>query len=657
MSPPTLDTSGNKASKEYVRYQPLPGFLTLQLLVDRWIIGRSVPMSEMNATALAEAFMYMVSFLTPVPASSVTPLLRQYLALLPANVSARIAADAAAFIGPGESFAPQTVEFAPFPITAYTNNDFYTTVSGVFSFFFTLVFLFPVSRLIRGLVMEKETRIREGMRMMGLSDLALTGSWFTSYALLYVAIAVAIAIVTSRNIFTHTGGGFIFLFFTLYGFSTISYCYLVSVFFSKAKTASTLGVMLFLGGFFPYFAVSDPTYTFASKAGSSILSPTAFGLGLDILCLYENNGQGLTSANAGLLENNFTMQGVLGFLIFDIIWMALLGWYVDNVLPSWLREFGVPRPWYFPVTASYWREVFGCSKGAAPQSQVAPTATRRIVAPWKARAGGSSPSGIAHLVGHTERLHNGPRADDSFFERPDANLTAKEQHGEAIVITGLRKEFDTPDGTKVAVDDVDMKLYTDQITVMLGHNGAGKTTLISMLTGLIAPTDGAINVFGRDLATNLAEVRRDLGVCPQHDVLWPELTAAEHLRLYCAIKGVPSGSVEAEVTRAIAQVGLTEKTNVLAGQLSGGQKRKLSLAIAFIGEVTECFGGVCSVRTRWYAPTNAALLLPLSCRRLKDCGAGRAHVGHGPLLSSSGVGGAAEPAVGPSDAARVACDG
>ena len=122
-----------------------------------------------------------------------------------------------------------------------------------------------------------------------------------------------------------------------------------------------------------------------------------------------------------------------------------------------------------------------------------------------------------------------------------------------------------------------------QIYVLLGHNGAGKTTTISMLTGLITPTSGSMNIFGRDVSTQLSEVRSDLGVCPQHNVLWPELTVYEHLRIFADIKGVPIEKRHNEIMKAIADVGLTEKVNVQTERLSGGQKRKLSVCIALVG--------------------------------------------------------------------------
>lgn len=78
-------------------------------------------------------------------------------------------------------------------------------------------------------------------------------------------------------------------------------------------------------------------------------------------------------------------------------------------------------------------------------------------------------------------------------------------------------------------------MYNNQIFALLGHNGAGKTTTISMLTGMIEPTDGYISVFGE---TELQKIRETIGVCPQHDTLYEDLTVQEHLELFAAFKGL-----------------------------------------------------------------------------------------------------------------------
>lgn len=103
------------------------------------------------------------------------------------------------------------------------------------------------------------------------------------------------------------------------------------------------------------------------------------------------------------------------------------------------------------------------------------------------------------------------------------------------MVRGLVKEF----GPKKAVNGTDLTMYTGQIFALLGHNGAGKTTTISMLTGLLEPTAGTARVFGTDIFNNMEEVRKKLGVCPQHDVLFDFLSPEDHLRLFASFKGTP----------------------------------------------------------------------------------------------------------------------
>ena len=117
-----------------------------------------------------------------------------------------------------------------------------------------------------------------------------------------------------------------------------------------------------------------------------------------------------------------------------------------------------------------------------------------------------------------------------------------------------------------------------------GHNGAGKTTTISILTGLIEATSGQASVFGYDILNNMDEIRHFLGVCPQHDILFDQLTVKEHLILFATFKGVAKENIQEEVSQMIRNVGLDDKTNFKAKNLSGGQKRKLSVAIAYIGD-------------------------------------------------------------------------
>lgn len=107
-----------------------------------------------------------------------------------------------------------------------------------------------------------------------------------------------------------------------------------------------------------------------------------------------------------------------------------------------------------------------------------------------------------------------------------------ENSKKAIIIRSLNKIYNRD---LHAVNDLNLSIYSDQIFVLLGHNGAGKTTTISMLTGMIEPSSGLIEVMGE---TELSEIRSKIGVCPQHDTLYEELTVEEHIRLFSTFRGL-----------------------------------------------------------------------------------------------------------------------
>ena len=170
-----------------------------------------------------------------------------------------------------------------------------------------------------------------------------------------------------------------------------------------------------------------------------------------------------------------------------------------------------------------------------------------------------------------------------YIEEVSAVLKSQINNKTCVNIRNLYKQFETSDGIRVAVDQLSLQMFQGQITALLGHNGAGKTTTIAMLTGLLPADGGTAEIQGYDLNENMSEIRKKLGVCPQHNILFDDLTVVEHLRMFANFKGMPRTEVEGEVERMIQAVGLTEKRHAYSKSLSGGQKRKLSVAIAFIG--------------------------------------------------------------------------
>ncbi|XP_050886845.1 ABC transporter A family member 1 [Lathyrus oleraceus] len=163
-------------------------------------------------------------------------------------------------------------------------------------------------------------------------------------------------------------------------------------------------------------------------------------------------------------------------------------------------------------------------------------------------------------------------------------MKQQELDGRCIQIRNLHKVYDTKKGDCCAVNSLQLTLYENQILALLGHNGAGKSTTISMLVGLLPPTSGdALIFFGKNIVSDIDEIRKVLGVRPQHDILFPELTVREHLELFAILKGVEEDTLESVIINMVDEVGLADKINTVVRSLSGGMKRKLSLGIALVG--------------------------------------------------------------------------
>ena len=113
----------------------------------------------------------------------------------------------------------------------------------------------------------------------------------------------------------------------------------------------------------------------------------------------------------------------------------------------------------------------------------------------------------------------------SKIEPVSEELKAQEEDGKCLMIRNLRKVFTTTAEDRVAVECLNLNVYEGQVTVLLGHNGAGKSTTISMLTGLLNPSAGDATIQGKYLSSDLPTIRKSLGVCPQHDILFPGMYA------------------------------------------------------------------------------------------------------------------------------------
>lgn len=118
-----------------------------------------------------------------------------------------------------------------------------------------------------------------------------------------------------------------------------------------------------------------------------------------------------------------------------------------------------------------------------------------------------------------------------------------------LIINNLRKLYikQGHKGPYKAVKSFNLRVAAKQTFGLLGPNGAGKTTLINMLTGMINPDYGNAWIGGFDINSNISKAQLQMGVCPQFDLLWPQLTVEQHLRFYARLKGIPGNQLENKV--------------------------------------------------------------------------------------------------------------
>ncbi|RLN95673.1 hypothetical protein BBJ28_00006496 [Nothophytophthora sp. Chile5] len=434
------------------------------------------------------------------------------------------------------------------PTQAFHYERFFDKVNLVFPLGFVLSYLYMVSRVIAAFLGEKETRSRELMRILGAQDNELFAGWVLAYLPILVLGALLQTLGAHATLFPNSDALLLFVFFFTFATSCFGYGFLMSTMFSRTRAGSLGGMGVFFLMFLVSFSFDEDTSE-ATRNYASLLAPVSLSQGLSVLTQLESSQVGVTSQNVEELVHNFRFETAIWMQALDTLLHIVLGKYLEKVIP---QEFGVAEKWSFFLTKAYWSPAAG-RFGSADEK----AATTVDTAPAEVVTG---------------------------------DLKQQEADGRAVVLANLRKEFPVPGGRKVAVHGLNLKLYEGQITCLLGHNGAGKTTVMSMLTGMTPPSSGDAWIRGYSVVTDMQRIRQSLGYCPQHSVLYQELTVEEHLTFYGRLKGFADARALAqEVASKMREMELVAKRNTVARALSGGMQRKLSLAIAFLGDSSVVF--------------------------------------------------------------------
>ncbi|XP_036597535.1 ATP-binding cassette sub-family A member 3-like [Trichosurus vulpecula] len=444
-------------------------------------------------------------------------------------------------------FNSLTVIVKRFPFPRFVSDNFLEFLGQVLPLIILLIYSLNVLMIIRVIVQEKEKQLKEYLQMMGLSSWLFWGSYFITFICSFLITCALVTMfffikIFNEPILRNSDPSLVFTFLVCFAISSLFFSFMISTFFNKANMAVATGGCIYFITYLPYLFISS-RYNLMSlkqKLSACLLSNIAMTLGINLLVKFETKGDGVrwdSLMDSVSIEDDLSFGHVLQMMLCDSLCYALVAWYMESVFPG---EYGIPQSWYFFLKRSYW---YGYPR---------PLFRRHIDT--------------------EDKSHN------EYMEAEPIGLVA------GVQIKHLSKVFVVGNNIKEAVRDLTLNIYEGQITVLLGHNGAGKTTTLSMLTGLYPPTSGQAYINGFEITRDMVEIRKNLGLCPQHDLLFDYLTVAEHLYFFAMLKGFSKKKLKSEIDHMLSIFNLEEKRNSFSNSLSGGMKRKLSISIALVGD-------------------------------------------------------------------------
>ena len=451
----------------------------------------------------------------------------------------------------------------------YRDDSFGEFMGYMIGVILVMAYMSPLSLYVYRMVGDKETKIKESMKIMGLEE----GQYFLSYFIQYSVINIFTSLINA-GLFTCfldcIPYYYLFVTLLLWSLNVFALIYFFQSFIDKTKIALVLSLVIYFMMYCVSLACMFEGGSMVWKIVLSLFPQVCLNNGILLFSKFQYHFR--TFKDREFLDIYTTFSVGIMFLMFvvDFFLFLFLGFYLNNVLP---HDFGIRKPFYFICTSDFW-----CNNRKKNDSK---KIGEKLEEDEKEKEKNKDyvvygskddiiPDDNDNLYGNSPNFES---------EEIYKNRTKKD---DVLKIRNILKIFG--DG-KVAVDGVNLNFYKDEIFALLGHNGAGKTTLISMLTGLYEATQGTALYEGVNIldSMNMELFREKLGICPQHDILFQDLNIREHLEMFSIFKGVESNNVENEVNKTLHDFQLEEIQYMLAKNLSAGQRRKLSISISLIG--------------------------------------------------------------------------
>ncbi|KAI1315707.1 ATP-binding cassette sub- A member 1 [Mortierella claussenii] len=514
-------------------------------------------------------------------------------------------------IAEGSSSTSLNAMLKDFPLVPPNQaNDEIVSSLGPMFFFCSMMIVFIC--VLNQIVTEKELHLRHSMQMMGLKTLVYWFAWWLSNALLVFISALVICvfgIAFGFTVFKNSNFAALLITFFLFGLSMVTLAFWITTMVKASRTAILIGIFLFIIGLLFESMVSSNSYvgylwydsgtTPVAKILLQFIPFFNFGKVFLDMSLYA------TGRFDDLTETYIPGPG--------FHWVDLYNKVPKDFTPTYddagTRHPDVPAPiqsWYlmlmnigiFAILTLYFDQVVADGYGNKRHLLF-------FLDPafygWHIHKKLTSRQWIsAQEINKTKR-----DARMKKMSKGRADLPAEDEDDDDVRVereAALNPDFETQARIcnlqkvfqessfrkspldKIAVKDLCMTLQEGKLLALLGQNGAGKSTTMNMLSGLTKSTGGDAMFYGLSMNSEMAEIRSMMGVCPQHDILFGDMTAEEHIWLYAGLKNVPKHKIPRLTEERLKAVRLWNVKDRLSHTYSGGMKRRLSMVISTLGD-------------------------------------------------------------------------
>ncbi|KAJ3409337.1 hypothetical protein HDV05_004476 [Chytridiales sp. JEL 0842] len=449
-----------------------------------------------------------------------------------------------------------------FPSQQSTKLDLnFGSIIGGILYPFGVSFLLPI--FVGVLVKEKEERVEIMLTMNGVKKWAFTLAHYVTFYVLYI-LSTIVFLASGRGarleLFSNTAQALLVILFLIWGNVQITLAFLFSFLFRKTRIAYITTFLIILVSVIISISTARLFRGQTVPTAYLIWPPFAFYRALSVL----------NSAATSKLVGGYTLDMLQpGDEVLSCLIALLVGWAVYGLIAVYLAEiigggdFGVKKSWLWPFeeVGRWWKS-----------RQRRKVHTSDGVGVEKQGSQGSLQEALAIQLDEADLLKED---DDVREERNRVVSGILDPKAYPLIIKNMRKIYKPRGGgtkPKLAVKDVTFAAERGTIFGLLG------------ITGIYSPSSGVGLLGGKLVGKEQGEVNGKMGICPQFDILWEDLTICEHLYFYSRLKGVSKEDEQRAVQIALETVSLGSLEHRLTKRLSGGEKRRLSIAIALLGK-------------------------------------------------------------------------